>query len=257
MKITFFLVKLFNTRILVPMTTERLKCTSFHPKCGCISLKGKTLYKVKSRFLKVIKDVFISLALWTRLWQCISEREWYYSEMSHTGPKLEVQKTNCYSLCLLPFWSPLLEDKHSLSPITPSSHMQSPNIISQSGTEANNEYEHTYMLRAGRGQHCQIPGCFPPAQSLGICPHSGRCVWSHLLLSWDWHTKQQCRRQNPPEWGISGGLPVVTEKTKGQNRLFFYFFFLNETSWRISPQPLMSAGVLVGATANDWERLNQ
>lgn len=172
-------------------------------------------------------------------------------------PKLEVQKTNCYSLCLLPFWSPLLEDKHSLSPITPSSHMQSPNIISQSGTEANNEYEHTYMLRAGRGQHCQIPGCFPPAQSLGICPHSGRCVWSHLLLSWDWHMKQQCRRQNPPEWGISGGLPVVTEKTKGQNRLFFIFFFLNETSWRISPQPLMSAGVLVGATANDWERLNQ
>lgn len=56
MKITFFLVKLFNTRILVPMTTERLKCTSFHPKSGCISLKGKTLYKVKSRFLKVIKD---------------------------------------------------------------------------------------------------------------------------------------------------------------------------------------------------------
>lgn len=81
------------------------------------------------------------------------------------------------------------------------------------------------MLRAGRGQHCQIPGYFPPARSLGICPRSGRCVWSHLLLSWDWHMKQRCRRQNPPEWGIFGDLPVVTEKRKGQNILFFSFLF--------------------------------
>lgn len=49
--------------------------------------------------------VFISLALWTRLWQCISEREWYYSEMSHIGPpkvrgsknKLLFKKQTCVS----------------------------------------------------------------------------------------------------------------------------------------------------------------
>lgn len=42
--------------------------------------------------------------------------------------------------------------------------------------KAKNHYEHTYMLHAGTEQHCQIPGCFPPARSLGICPRFGKYV---------------------------------------------------------------------------------
>lgn len=46
---------------------------------------------------------------------------------------------------------------------------------------------------------------------------------------------QQCHLQNPPEWGISGGLPVATEKKKGWNRLWFSFERLDQ--WCDLDQP--------------------
>lgn len=106
------------------------------------------------------------------------------------------------------------------------------------------------MLHAGRGQRCQNPDCFPPTQSLGICPRSGRCAWSHLLWSWDWHTTRRCHLQNPPEWGISGGLPVVIDKKKGWNRLCFSLERLDQ--WRDLDQPGDSDKVLCYQTKGSY-----
>lgn len=112
--------------------------------------------------------------------------------------------------------------KFQMSPLATSNN-------SKRKPEATKWCEHTYTLHAGRGQHCQSPGCFPPARSLGICPHSGRCAWFHLLLSWDWHMTQQCHLQNPPGWGISGGLPVVKEK--GSKQALFCFWQMGSEGW--------------------------
>ena len=70
---------------------------------------------------------------------------------------------------------------------------------------------------------------------------------------------QQCRLQNPPEWGISGGLPVVTEKRKGWNRLCFSFERLDQWGHLDLPEDsykvwryLRKSGHFINLLSSQW-----